>query len=127
MESYSATFEIKSTATYRIALVIKSKEFTLSGNIDNTDPAYKRIDGIGVADLEAKMILKKSKPMDETSEAQIAANLVNQFTEKSMSMQIYQGFSPFSIAVPVRECWPALSMRTIMISPLFRLLSGWAK
>jgi 2,3-bisphosphoglycerate-independent phosphoglycerate mutase len=41
LESYSSSLEIKSTSTYRAALVIRSKETLLSGNISNTDPAYK--------------------------------------------------------------------------------------
>jgi 2,3-bisphosphoglycerate-independent phosphoglycerate mutase len=86
LESYSATFHLKSTMSYRAALVIKSEETDLSGNIDNTDPAYKRIDGVGVADPEATMVLKKSTPMDDTNEARIAANLVNEFTQKSIAV-----------------------------------------
>ena len=52
LESCPVDFQIKSTATYRAALVIRSEEKRLSGNISNTDPAYKRIDSVGVADLE---------------------------------------------------------------------------
>jgi len=83
LESYPASLEIKSTVTYRAALVIRSKEGRLSGNISNTDPAYKRINSVGVADLEAKMILKTCNPLDETEEAKISAELVNEFTQKA--------------------------------------------
>lgn len=83
LTSYRASFRIKSTATYRTALVIKSEETRLSGNISNTDPAYKRIDGMGVADLEAEMTLKTCEPLDETKEARISAELVNEFTRKA--------------------------------------------
>ena len=86
LESYPASLQIKSTATYRAALVIKSEETTLSGNIDNTDPAYKRIEGIGVADLDAEMVLKSCTPLDKTEEAKISAKLVNEFTQKSMAL-----------------------------------------
>ncbi|KPV64262.1 MAG: 2,3-bisphosphoglycerate-independent phosphoglycerate mutase [Candidatus Bathyarchaeota archaeon BA2] len=86
LESYPASFEFKSTIGHRGALVIRSKEKCLSGNISNTDPAYTRIKGIGVAEPEAEMILKKCKPMDKTEEAKISANLVNEFTEKSRTI-----------------------------------------
>ncbi|PVX26682.1 MAG: phosphoglycerate mutase [Candidatus Bathyarchaeum sp.] len=86
LESYPATAQLKSTATYRTALVIKSEETDLSGNIDNTDPAYKRINGIGVADLDAKMVLKTCTPLDQTKQAQISAKLVNEYTKKSMAI-----------------------------------------
>ena len=86
LESVPASLQIKSTSTYRAVLVIKSEETPLSGNIDNTDPAYKRVDGIGVADLDAEMVLKSCTPLEETEEAKISAKLVNEFTQKSMAL-----------------------------------------
>jgi len=83
LESHPASLQIKSTATYRAALLIRSEEKRLSGNISNTDPAYKRINSLGVADLEAEMILKTCAPLDETEEAKISAELVNEFTQKA--------------------------------------------
>ncbi|MQY62174.1 2,3-bisphosphoglycerate-independent phosphoglycerate mutase [archaeon] len=83
LESYPVSLQIKSTATYRAALVIRSEGKRLSGNISNTDPAYKRINGVGVADLEAEMILKTCNPLDESEEAKISAELVNEFTQKA--------------------------------------------
>jgi 2,3-bisphosphoglycerate-independent phosphoglycerate mutase len=83
LESYPASLKIMSTASYRAALVIRSKDRKLSGNISNTDPAYKRVDSIGVADLDAEMVLKTSKPLDNSKEAKISAELVNEFTRKA--------------------------------------------
>ena len=83
LESYSASLQLKSTATYRAALVIRSEDGMLSGNISNTDPAYKRINSVGVADLEAEMIMKTCNPLDDTEEAKISAELVNEFTRKA--------------------------------------------
>ncbi len=84
LKSHPATLQMKSTVSYRGALVIKSEETELSGNISNTDPAYKRIDGIGVADPKAEIVLKTCTPLDETEEAKISANLVNEFTQKTI-------------------------------------------
>jgi len=84
LESHPASFEIKSTAVHRATLIIKRKDGNLSGNIDNTDPAYKRVNGAGVADLDAKLVLKSSVPFDETEEAKVAADLVNEFTRKAI-------------------------------------------
>jgi len=86
LESYPASFEFKSTIGHRGALVIRSKKKRLSGNISNTDPAYTRVKGIGVVKPEAEMTLEKCKPMDKTEEAEISANLVNEFTEKSRTI-----------------------------------------
>jgi 2,3-bisphosphoglycerate-independent phosphoglycerate mutase len=64
-------------------LLIRSEETELSGNISNTDPAYKRINSVGVADLDAEMIVKTCNPLDETVAAKISAELVNEFTIKA--------------------------------------------
>ena len=86
LESHPASFRFKNTLSHRGALVIRSKEKKLSGNIANTDPAYIRIKGIGVAEPEAKMILKKCKPLEKTEKAKTSANLVNEFTQKSIAI-----------------------------------------
>ncbi|KON31882.1 hypothetical protein AC477_03680, partial [miscellaneous Crenarchaeota group-1 archaeon SG8-32-1] len=86
LETHSVELKIKSTYTYRAALVIRSKEGKLSGNISNTDPAYKRINSVGVADLEAEMVMKTCYALDKTEEAKKSANLVNEFTLKATSV-----------------------------------------
>ncbi len=86
LESHPSTLQLKNTMSYRAALVIRSEEAKLSGNIDNTDPAYKRLDGVGVADPDAEMILKKSVPLDDTEEARISADIVNELTQKSIAV-----------------------------------------
>ena len=86
LESHPASFQFKNTLSHRGALIIRSKEKKLSGNITNTDPAYTRIQGIGVVEPEAKMILKKCKPLDKTEEAKISASLVNEFTQKTITI-----------------------------------------
>ena len=83
LESYPAGFEFKNTIGHRAVLVIRSKEKPLSSRITNTDPAYSRIEELGVAKTEIEMVLKKCEPMDETEEAKISAKLVNEFVEKS--------------------------------------------
>jgi len=83
LESYPVDFEIKNTVSHRGALVIRSKKKPLSSKITNTDPAYSRLDGIGVAKIQVEMILKKSEPMVDTEEAKISAELVNEFVQKS--------------------------------------------
>lgn len=83
LSSYPATFQFKNTLGHRAVLVIKSKRNRLSGKISNTDPAYERIAGLGVAKSTVDMVLKKCVPLEDTEEAKISAQLVNEFTEKS--------------------------------------------
>ncbi len=83
LESYPADFEFKNTVGHRAVLVIRSERNSLTGNITNTDPAYSRIRGLGVAKADSEMIVKDCEPMDGTYEAKISAKLVNEFFEKS--------------------------------------------
>lgn len=86
LESYQATFEFKETTGHRAILVIKRKAKPLSSKITNTDPAYTRVEGLGVAASEPSMILKQCEPMDSSEEAKVAAELVNEFTRKSYAL-----------------------------------------
>lgn len=83
LESCPSTFEFRSTLGHRAVLVLKSNAKCLSGKITNSDPAYSYLNGIGVATPDAKMVLKKSEPLEDTEEARNAANLVNEFIEKT--------------------------------------------
>lgn len=83
LESHPTDFEFKNTVGHRAVLVIRSKTNSLSGKISNTDPAYTRIEEIGVAKKKVEMILKKCKPMDKDKRAKTSARLVNEFLEKS--------------------------------------------
>jgi 2,3-bisphosphoglycerate-independent phosphoglycerate mutase len=83
LTSHPATFEFKNTLGHRAVLVIRSLDKPLSGKIGNTDPAYSIINGLGVAEEHPEMILKASVPLEDTVEAQTAADLVNEFTHRT--------------------------------------------
>ena len=83
LESHPAELYFKSTLGYRGVLVIKSKKTLLSGKISNTDPAYERVLGLGVAKKDVEMVLAECLPMADTKSAKISAQLVNEFTKKS--------------------------------------------
>ncbi|MFB3890030.1 MAG: alkaline phosphatase family protein [Candidatus Bathyarchaeia archaeon] len=83
LESHPAKFEFENTLGHRAVLVIKHKQKPLSSNITNTDPAYSIVNGLGVAETNVEMVLKTCQPTDDSEEAQISADLVNEFTEKS--------------------------------------------
>ena len=83
LETCPVSFDFKSTTGHRAILVIKRKRGTLSSKITNTDPAYTRLEGLGVAEKNAKMILKKCEPIEKTEKARISAEVVNEFTLKS--------------------------------------------
>ena len=83
LESHPAEFKFKNTVGHRGVLVIKSHTGPLSANISNTDPAYERVAGLGVAKAEVQMILEDCKPLNDSESARISAMLVNEFTMKS--------------------------------------------
>jgi len=83
LETYPAEFCFKSTLGHRGVLLIKSKKGQLSGKISNTDPAYERLSGLGVAKKEVEPVLSECLPLTDTKAAKISAMLVNEFTEKS--------------------------------------------
>lgn len=83
LTSYPASFEFRSTIGHRAVLVVRSKKGKLSSRITNTDPAYTRLNGLGVVDKDAKMELKKCEPLEQGKDARVSAMLVNEFTEKS--------------------------------------------
>lgn len=83
LESYPADFELRATVGYRAVLVIRSKVKPLSSKISNTDPAYKRLEKLGVVEKDAEMVLKQCEPADKSDSARFSAALVNEFTAKS--------------------------------------------
>ena len=83
LKSHPADFEFRNTIGHRGVLVIRSKGKPFSSKITNTDPAYSRVGDLSIAEAKVEMILKKCTPLDETEEAKISAELVNEFTQKS--------------------------------------------
>ncbi len=81
LRSHPAEFTLKNTIGYRAVLVIKGN--SLSSRITNTDSAYSKTDGLGVAKTNVTQALRKCRPEDKTEEAKMSAELVNEFIEKS--------------------------------------------
>jgi len=83
LESHPADFEFRNSIGHRGVLIIRSEAKKLSSQITNTDPAYSRTKKLSVAESRVDMCIKECKPMDETEEAKISAELVNEFVQKS--------------------------------------------
>ena len=74
----------RSTVSYRGVLVIRAKG-GLSASITNTDPAYARVRGFGAAvKTKKRERIATCKPETDGSLARRAAQLVNEFTRKSL-------------------------------------------
>ncbi len=81
------SFEFVSTVAHRAALSIRVEGVLLSSNISNSDPAYLRLKGIGVAKTEQEVLkLQRVQALDDRFETKLSADLVNEFTEKSIEV-----------------------------------------
>jgi 2,3-bisphosphoglycerate-independent phosphoglycerate mutase len=82
-----AEYELVHTKGHRVVLRIRGKSI-LSADISNTDPAYERIKGMGVAreEHDARMSINRCKALSNSNAALLSAKLVNEFTEKVISV-----------------------------------------
>ena len=82
----NATAIITPTIGHRLVIRIRSN-CTLSSNISNTDPAYVRVDGMGIARAVTDFLkIEKCLPLDEESHTKLASKLVNELTEQSLDI-----------------------------------------
>jgi 2,3-bisphosphoglycerate-independent phosphoglycerate mutase len=77
----SASVVIEPTIAHRVTIRFRHDKIKLSEKISNTDPAYDRINGIGIAKpTTADLHIGTSEPQEDTVAANTAAKLVNEFT-----------------------------------------------
>ncbi len=74
------------TIGHRVIVRIRD-ENPLSSNVTNTDPAYSRVDGMGIAKAVGDFLkIERCLPLDETDKSKLSADLINEFTEKSLQI-----------------------------------------
>jgi len=86
LTSHPASFIFRSTVGHRGILLIRHKGGKLSGRVNNTDPAYRKEGVLGVALAEFESVIQSCTPeegFENDSGAVIAADLTNEFIEKS--------------------------------------------
>ena len=82
----NASVVVAPTVGHRVTVRLRDDK-PLSSEISNTDPAYGRIDGMGIAKAVSDfMKIEKCIPLEQTENAISAANLVNEFTEQSLEI-----------------------------------------
>ena len=82
----NASVVVAPTVGHRITVRLRDSK-PLSSEISNTDPAYGRVDGMGIAKAVSDfMKIEKCIPLEQTENAISAANLVNEFTEQSLEI-----------------------------------------
>ena len=74
---------IKPTTGHRLVIRFRHNNLKLSDNIGNTDPAYDKISGIGVARMSSfQDTIEASMPRDDLDTSKISAQLINNFSDQ---------------------------------------------
>ncbi len=81
-----AEFRFVASVGHRCVLVLYDATTPLSAEVSNTDPAYARVSGLGVARAVAGDTVEPCVPLADTPEARRAAELINRFTERSRAV-----------------------------------------
>jgi len=82
----NASVVVAPTIGHRVVVKLRDSK-PLSSEISNTDPAYARIDGMGVAKAVGDFLkIEKCIPLEQSTSATNAANLVNEFTSQSLEI-----------------------------------------
>ena len=82
-----ASVVVAPTIGHRVVVRIRCDGEHLSSEISNTDPAYARIAGMGVARAPGDYLeIEKSLPLNESPSAKLSATLVNEFTKQSLDI-----------------------------------------
>jgi len=82
----NASVVVAPTVGHRVIVRLRDNK-PFSSEISNTDPAYARVDGMGIAKAVSDfMKIEKCIPLEQTENAIDAANLVNEFTEQSLEI-----------------------------------------
>ena len=82
----NTTVAVAPTVGHRVTVRLRDNK-PLSAEISNTDPAYARVDGMGIAKAVSDfMKIEKCIPLEQSENAANAANLVNEFTKQSLEI-----------------------------------------
>ncbi|MGC1928203.1 MAG: alkaline phosphatase family protein [Candidatus Nitrosopolaris sp.] len=81
------SFVIKPTISHRVCVRFRHATLKFSDKITNTDPAYEKVDGMGIAKANLENVhLEKSYAEEPTESAAAAAKTVNEFSEQVMKL-----------------------------------------
>ena len=82
-----ASVIIEPTIAHRVIVRLRHSKVRLSEKITNTDPAYDKIGGIGIAKPHGgEMVIQKSTAQEQTDSAKLSATLVNEFNDQVMKL-----------------------------------------
>ncbi len=83
---YGGYAKVKATVGHRAVVIIGSREHKLSPYVSNSDPAYDRKGLLSVAVKDFEPYVKPIKPLEDTEEARVTAELANIFIDKAIEI-----------------------------------------
>jgi 2,3-bisphosphoglycerate-independent phosphoglycerate mutase len=82
-----ASVVVAPTIGHRVVVRIRCEGKQLSSEITNTDPAYSRVDGMGIAKAVGDYLkIERCLPLNQMPNSELTAKLVNEFTEQSLKI-----------------------------------------
>lgn len=79
--------KITPTISHRVIIKFRHNKKSLSDKITNTDPAYGKLNGIGIAKTDIEnMAVQESTSEDNSESSMLSAKIVNEFTKKSIAL-----------------------------------------
>jgi 2,3-bisphosphoglycerate-independent phosphoglycerate mutase len=82
-----ASVALEPTVAHRVVIRFRHDKMKLSDKITNTDPAYDKVEGMGIAkSTEGDMYIQKSEAQEDTPEARAAAQMLNEFTDQVVKL-----------------------------------------
>jgi 2,3-bisphosphoglycerate-independent phosphoglycerate mutase len=73
---------LEPTIAHRVVIRFRHAKMKLSDKITNTDPAYEKVDGMGIAKAVTNqdIFIQESRAQEDTESAKVAARMLNEFT-----------------------------------------------
>jgi len=82
-----ASVALEPTVAHRVVIRLRHAKMKLSDKITNTDPAYDKVDGMGIAKSTiGDMYVQKSEAQEDTEQAKVAAKMLNEFATQVVQL-----------------------------------------
>jgi 2,3-bisphosphoglycerate-independent phosphoglycerate mutase len=79
---------LEPTIAHRVVIRFRHAKIKLSDKISNTDPAYDKVDGMGIAKAVTAqdIYIQESEAQEDTEPAKVAAKMLNEFTTQVVQL-----------------------------------------
>lgn len=82
-----ASVALEPTIAHRVVIRLRHAKMKLSDRITNTDPAYDKVEGMGIAkDTTGDLYVQKSTAEEDSDQARTAAKMLNEFTAQVVQL-----------------------------------------